>query len=236
MFLFSIILVVLTLAYFLLGVLGQRVACDPLRDPADSELVDLVNKLVNFKEALGVDVNVTSVIVECNKGESIYNVLRLEDKFDLKQIEDIWTRYKIDEQLEELKDQLTNAHGLNTIELLSQASKEALEKLRQAKFSEIPFEKYVDEMKRNFTNVDLEDIQVRLAELLKLAESNEQLNPIYNELRLNELHFRTYQEKIVIPMKEKAKQVIVSIGRQDFFLYSFNVYHYFFLPHKIFLA
>jgi prominin 1 len=63
-FLFSAVLMVITLVHFLLGVVAERAVCEPLQSPNDNQLLALVDKMVRLDKFFNseVEINVSSII------------------------------------------------------------------------------------------------------------------------------------------------------------------------------
>lgn len=139
MFLFAIVLVVLTTAYFLLGIASLRALCDPLRNPDSSNFVAFVDDLIKFN-----DVNVTSVLTDCRANQSVYKVLNLKTQFDLNKVRNFWEEYHIDDAIGELENLIS--YDFSNIELLSEKAEESLTELIKVKISDIPLDKFVEEV------------------------------------------------------------------------------------------
>lgn len=58
--------------------------------------------------------------------------------------------------------------------------------------------------------MSLDEISKRLAELVVKIEDQAGLDDVKAELKLSILHINTYDEKLLLPMKELANKVIVS--------------------------
>jgi hypothetical protein len=63
-FLFSAVLMVVTLVHFLLGVIAERAVCEPLQSPNNNQLLALVDKMVRLDKFFDsdVEINVSSII------------------------------------------------------------------------------------------------------------------------------------------------------------------------------
>jgi hypothetical protein len=63
-FLFSAVVMVVTLVHFLLGVIAERVVCEPLQSPSNNQLLALVDKMVRLDKFFKseVEINVSSII------------------------------------------------------------------------------------------------------------------------------------------------------------------------------
>jgi hypothetical protein len=63
-FLFSAVLMLITLVHFLLGVVAERAVCEPLQSPNNNQLLTLVDKMVRLDKFFDseVEINVSSII------------------------------------------------------------------------------------------------------------------------------------------------------------------------------
>lgn len=63
-FLFSAVLMVVTLAHFLLGIIVERAMCEPLQNPNNNQLLTLIDKIVRLDKFFGyeAEINVSSII------------------------------------------------------------------------------------------------------------------------------------------------------------------------------
>jgi prominin 1 len=63
-FLFSAVLMVVTLVHFLLGVIAERAVCEPLESPSNNQFLELVDKMVRLDKYFGskMEINVSSII------------------------------------------------------------------------------------------------------------------------------------------------------------------------------
>jgi prominin 1 len=71
-FLFSAVLMVVTLAHFLLGVIAERAVCEPLQNPNNNQLLMLIDKMVSLDKFFEyeVEINVSSIIRYVSGGKT----------------------------------------------------------------------------------------------------------------------------------------------------------------------
>ena len=65
-------------------------------------------------------------------------------------------------------------------------------------------------MDENLTKIDLNVLIGQIDEALREIENDEQNLEVQNQLELSKMHLMTYQSRLVEPMTENAKQLIVS--------------------------
>lgn len=144
MFLFAIALSAITVVYFVVGVSSQRLICDPLRYPNESQLINLADQLVNFKELLNVDVNISTALKSCHQNQSIYNVLNLERQFNLEDVDTYLDKFDINKTLSDLMSKINT--DTTHIEIISDTAKAQLKSLVQSGISEIKYDKFIEEV------------------------------------------------------------------------------------------
>lgn len=142
MFLFGAIFAIVTIAFFLFGGLSQRAICDTLQYPEDSNIIGVVDKLINLKE-YKISTNIATIIKQCHKNESIYNVLGLKELFDLSELENFVERYKIEDILNDMKGKITFNQ---TIQFLTANELDKLETLMDSGISDINYDKFIEEV------------------------------------------------------------------------------------------
>ncbi|KAG5889896.1 hypothetical protein JTB14_032795 [Gonioctena quinquepunctata] len=92
-------------------------------------------------------------------------------------------------------------------EILSVSNEEILRNLSNFDPS-INFDQFQEELKQNFTNLSLKEISSTLQKLVDEIQNIPGLQDVRREVTLSILHINTYDEKLLSPMKEKAKEVI----------------------------
>jgi prominin 1 len=94
-FLLTSVIIVITLAHFLVGLVVRRAVCDPLKNPGDDQLFGYVDKFINLNEYLNptnfnrnsrigrnrelvnadnTPLTISQVIESCHANETIYKV------------------------------------------------------------------------------------------------------------------------------------------------------------------
>lgn len=207
MFLFAIILVVVTIVHFFLGILAQRLICDSFRHPNSSQVIKLVDEVMNLKDSLGLDIDIYGVLNSCNKNLSIYNVFKLESLFDINEVMTYLDKFEINQTLADLTKQI-NAN--TSIDILSTDAEIQLRQLVDSGIADISYDKFIDEYATNFTTIDLDFLASKLDELVKIVQDKvPSLSDLHAELIQSAKNLRTYQKLYVVPMKMGAKESTV---------------------------
>lgn len=144
MFLFSAVFVIVTFAYFAIGTLSQRAICDTLQHPEESNLIDVVDKLLNLKQ-FNVDANVSTILQKCHKNHSIYNVLDLKKTFNLDDIQNFTQHYDIEGILDDLQNAIESQVETH-VQFLDPIGIAKLEELKNSGISDIKYDKFINEV------------------------------------------------------------------------------------------
>jgi prominin 1 len=94
-FLLTSVIIIVTLAHFLVGLVVRRGVCDPLKNPGDDQFFGYIDKFINLNEYLNptnfnrnsrisrnrqlvntdnTPLTISQVIEACHANETIYNV------------------------------------------------------------------------------------------------------------------------------------------------------------------
>ncbi|KAK5641503.1 hypothetical protein RI129_010050 [Pyrocoelia pectoralis] len=207
MFLFAIILVVVTIVHFFLGILAQRLICDSFRHPNTSQVVKLVDEVMNLKGSLGLDVDINWVLNSCNKNLSIYNVFKLQNLFDINEVITYLDKFEINQTLADLTEQI-NAN--TSVDILNDKAEAHLKKLVSSGIADIKYDKFIDEYATNFTTIDLDFLASKLDELVKIVQDKVPSQPnLPADLIESAKNLRAYQKLYVVPMTMGAKESTV---------------------------
>lgn len=110
MFFFSFILMLITLVYFLSGMVVQRVICDTMRDPKDNRVFSMIDDVLKTNET--VSTNLSSMIMECHRNKTVYNVLKLETKLNMSDIPSYMEKYNIREEIDKFQNSLNTSFNV----------------------------------------------------------------------------------------------------------------------------
>ncbi|XP_044252661.1 prominin-like protein isoform X2 [Tribolium madens] len=204
MFLAGFVIAIVVLALFMVGVVTQRVVCDPMRDPANSQIFDLIDSL-NFSD-YGINITVSEALEKCYQNKSIYEVANLADKFNLAEVKNYLNSFGINQTLAGLD--IGSLDLLNDFKLLSDDDKKLLESFADSGFAEINFDEFKDLLSTNFTTVNLTDLANEVGDLIKQLEPKPEAADLVEGLQVSKMNIEMYEEKIVEPMIKNASAVI----------------------------
>lgn len=143
MFLSAFFLAAVTIVYFLIGVLSQRMVCESFRNPNESQLLKVADSLLNLNKTAGVDARISEILTNCHKNQSIYNVLKLKNVFDISKVDDYLEEYNIKKQLDALAETINvdfeGVEILNTdaINNLTELGKSGIDNIEFGRFTNV---------------------------------------------------------------------------------------------------
>jgi len=158
-FLFSFILLVLTTAHFIVGAAMEKMICETITSPEQSDLFSELDRMYfqpKLQQHLGhaEGVSAAGLIASCHGNDTIYNILHLEQKYNLSQFTDWRTNYGIGAYIENLKNKI-QLRDLADITLLSPETSRDLEELAKSKISDMNFTRFTDLIEDQIVNIDL---------------------------------------------------------------------------------
>lgn len=221
MFLTISALLIICLGLFIAGVVMRRGVCDPLRNPEQDQIMTSyldnfvdVNKFMfpkGRKVPLQMEDNVeaemeplrlSEIIGKCHRNNSIFKVFGIEKHINISQIEQFPKIFEIDKKLNELASTVTIG---STIKILSNSARHEILELAKSELNNFQAYKYVDNLTQNITHFNL----ISLADRLKTASTRLSPNSeIRNKIELQELHLRTYQNRLVDPLLNGTNRLL----------------------------
>ncbi|KAJ9580215.1 hypothetical protein L9F63_004158, partial [Diploptera punctata] len=166
MFLFSAVLMLATLAHFVVGIVAERAVCEPLQNPHDNQLLQLLDDVVRLDKLFvaegskqQVDITVSSIIKSCHANGSIYNVLQVANLVNISEVSDYKSRFDIESKINQLKTQID--FGGN-VTILTEDAKYELQSLARSNITHINFTIFADVLNKSIVNIDLETLANQL--------------------------------------------------------------------------
>ncbi|KAG7210464.1 hypothetical protein KM043_011990 [Ampulex compressa] len=206
-FLLTSVLMVITVAHMVTGVLAQRGICEPLKNPKDNRMFELVDELVQIKKILypknpNADINMSYIVTHCHLDESLYTVLRLENLFDVNTLRDYAGRYDINNTIQQLRRKINLSPG---VVILKDSARSKLNDLAQSGLSDIKFYQYAEFLADNITNINLEHLAKQLHEVAAKLPSDEE--DIRQSLLKNAHDLERNHRELVVPMAMLSEQL-----------------------------
>ncbi|XP_076234166.1 prominin-like protein isoform X2 [Calliopsis andreniformis] len=206
-FLLTSVLMVITVAHMVTGVLVQRAVCEPLKKPQDNRMFALVDEIVQIKRILypdnpNADVNMSYILSHCHLNESLYKVLKLENLLNETTLREYVGRYDINNTIQQLRRKINLSPG---VVILTDSAKSKLNDLAQSGLSDIKFYQYAEILADNITNINLEHLARQLRDVAtKLPEGQEDIRV---SLEKNAHDLEHYHRDLVMPMAMLSEQL-----------------------------
>ncbi|XP_053685565.1 prominin-like protein isoform X2 [Sabethes cyaneus] len=221
---FSVILA-FTLVSFLVGSVARRGVCDSLKHPKESQIIDYVDTYLNInkyyeqirsqnarsKWKLPQDTNrqvdpirIVELIESCKANNTVYQVLKLSNFYDIHDIRQFPEDYGIIRELNALKEKIE----IGTVTILDAEAERDVQYLRDSRLNDFASYKFVDHLTQNITQNNLNDIANKLRKVAEDIPSNKDLNDIKVNLKNQALHLSSYQSNLVDPMLRYTNELI----------------------------
>ncbi|XP_029672117.1 prominin-like protein isoform X6 [Formica exsecta] len=206
-FLLTSVLMVITVVHMITGVMAQRGICEPLKNPKDNRMFELVDDLVQIKRILypkypNANINMSYIVTKCHENETLYNVLNLKNVFDVESLRDYAGRYDINDTIQQLRRKISLSPG---VVILKDSARSKLNDLAQSGLSDIKFYQYAELLAENITNINLEHLAKQLREVsAKLPEGQEEIRL---SLEKNAHDLEHYHRDLVMPMATLSEQL-----------------------------
>ncbi|XP_014235314.1 prominin-like protein isoform X2 [Trichogramma pretiosum] len=206
-FLLTSVLLVVTIAHMVTGILAERVVCEPLKHPEDNHVFELLDRFVNVKQMLypknvNADIDIAHMVTACHKNETIYKVLKLQYIVDVESLRGFIDRYDINQTIHQLEQKISLSHDYR---IISEAAREKLNALAQSGLSDIKFYQFTDNLKDNITSINLEQLAGKLREVaLKLPNGYDEVK---EDLLKNAYDLEGYHRDIVVPMSNLSNRL-----------------------------
>lgn len=220
---FSVILVV-TLVSFLAGSVFRRGVCDSLRNPRESQVIDYIDTYFNINKHYeqirtqsarskwklqgsnrAIDpIRIAEVIESCSGNNTIYEVLKLSNFYDIQEIRQFPEDYGIIRELNALKEKIQ----IEQVTILSDQAKADIEILRDSRLNDFEAYKFIDHLTQEITQSNLNDIANRLREVANKVPPGKEMNDIKVNLKNQALHLSSYQSNLVEPMLRYTNELV----------------------------
>lgn len=222
-FLFSCTLLVLTTAHFLLGAALEKVVCESLRSPANSDVFNQldqqflqlkITQMLRPTTSQGkIQQSAAGVIAGCHANDTIYNILQLDTVHNISRLADWRAQYGIGEYIENLRHKI-QLDQLATITLLSPDTAADLEELARSKISDMDFSKITDILENEITKIDLESFIERLTTLKNQVYAFDSTRSIAPKLE-NEALWLGTMNKVMGQMKDTVMNLKNTVGELE---------------------
>ncbi|XP_014605355.1 PREDICTED: prominin-like protein isoform X9 [Polistes canadensis] len=206
-FLLTSVLMVITVVHMITGVLAQRGICEPLKNPKDNRMFKLVDEIVQIRKIFdpknpNFDINMSYIITKCHANETLYNVLKLNNLFDVDTLRNYAGRYDINNTIQQLRRKINLSPG---VVILKESARSKLNDLAQSGLSDIKFYQYAELLADNITNINLEHLASKLRDVSTKLSSNQE--NIKDSLLKNAHDLEHYHRDLVVPMATLSEKL-----------------------------
>jgi len=223
-FLFSVVLLSVTTIQFLLGSTVDKVACNALMRPNDSEIFHLVDKEIIqplMREKLEhqssgqtnpkissptlnalQDMSLSNVISSCHLNKTIYQILQMDSIYNVEELRDWKTTYNVGNYLSNLRSKI-RSDDIRNIQILSPQAQKNLEELAKSKISDLNFTQYTTLIQEQITSIELGSFIGRLNQIKDRLPPSSQASTLI----ANEALYLKGMEALVVEMKLATKQL-----------------------------
>ncbi|GAB0098286.1 prominin-like protein [Sergentomyia squamirostris] len=213
------------LVLFLVGLVAHRGVCVSLKNPADDQVFNYVDQLIDLNRVLypsssrnrGKSVKlrqyqreetpfrISQVIEACHGNRAAYDVLQLKNFKDIQEIREYPEKYNIDGLLDEL---IRSIDIRSNLQILTPEAQEEIEKLATSELNNFPAHKFEQHLSDDITTTNLTELAIKLEDTAAKIPNTQEMNDIRSSLKNEALHLRTYQTNLVTPMTEAKDEIL----------------------------
>lgn len=210
MFLFSTVLMLVTLANFVIGIILQRAGCDTLQNPADSQMFAIIDKHVDIARMFpsnSSNITLSSVVMSCHMNESLFGVLRVLDSVNIEEIKNFSEKFQIEKKITDLKDSIKI--NLN-FDILDEGTKKDLQKLKDSPLNTINFTAFSSVLGDQIVEANVMELAKTLNETADNLSKNtgSVIKNIQASLREYSAQLVNLQNTLINTMSEQVKDLI----------------------------
>ena len=218
-FLFSCVLLIMATAQFLVGSTADKVVCEAVKHPDRSALFAVVDerfvkpmlvkrKPSQYNSADWSHLSLIELINKCHQNMTLYQILRVENIYDVNELRDWRQDYGIQDFIENLKRKI-ELNDLQRIQILSPEAERELQELAESQISDLNFAQYTKLLEEKITAVDLNTFTARLR-TVKDRLSSRQLRAVGAAIE-NEALFLDQMQRVVMDMKVAMRELVQSV-------------------------
>lgn len=148
---------------------------------------------------------ISHAITSCQENQTIYEVLRIHNRIDMQEINDIPAQYKINTTLKNLVNGID--FNNNDIQILSAEDKTRILELGESSLKSYDSSQFIDNLNDTITKHSLVEIADQLRSTARKITTDD-MKDVQVSLRNQALHLETYEQNLVIPMKNQSLQLI----------------------------
>lgn len=148
---------------------------------------------------------ISHIIAACQANQTIYEVLRIHNHIDIHEINEYPSQYKINQTLQNLVNGID--FDDSNIQILTPTDKQRILDLGESALKNFDSGQFVDNLNDTITKHSLTEIANQLRETAEKITSDD-MKDVQASLRNQALHLETYDQNLVIPMKNQSAELI----------------------------
>jgi len=188
MFLSWAALMVVTVFYFMTGVLADRAVCYTMRHP-HSRLFQLIDQQMPLRvyPSPAPPLKLSNIVRKCHHNETLYSVLELKHLVDISKYPSLPEEFGINQQIEELTGRIRLD---NHVDILTPSAKQQLIRLANSPLNQFNLTIYTSVLNEKITSIDLMALAKAITETAnKLPQSQIKIkNSLIFQASYLELH------------------------------------------------
>ena len=220
-FLFSFVLLIITTAQFLVGSTVDKVGCQALQRPNDSDVFQLLDerfiqplidqqrpKVTSSDAEAQWSMSVSQLVSNCHDNMTLYNLLDVGSIYNVENLRRWRSEYGIGDFVENLKRKI-RLDDLKGIQILSPEAERELQELAESEISDLNFGQYTDLLEEKITAINLATFTSRLRQVRERLTRNQArlVGPAID----NEALFLDQMQRVVMDMKLAVKDLVNSV-------------------------
>lgn len=214
------------LVHFLVGLIGHRVTCVAAKDPTNDSVFQYIDKFFDpysvesvrklqtrrkvTKKQSSISVKLSEIIAECHLNHSSYKVFHLEKLFNISEIKDYPRRYKFEELLEQIGN---NMKISQKVVILDEPTTREIRRMAQSRLGDFDIDKFRDNLNDEITKYNLTEVSIKLAETAQKIPN--QLSGLRDKLHHQAVQLRLYDNHMVRPMVDSINEILTTTSNLD---------------------
>ena len=216
-FLFSLVLLALTTALFLIGSSAEKVACEALHHPDNSELFKVLDRkfiqpFIQRKYSTASSdhnevLSLRHIMSNCHHNQTLYNLLNLKSIYNVEELKDWKNDYGIGDDISSLKNKIRLDDNLRGIEILTPQAKKDLLHLAHSEISELKVAQYTKLMQEQITQLDLDIFVQKLKRVRDNLPLGTKTGRDVRATIENQIGFLEQMQKLVVQLQMGIRQL-----------------------------
>lgn len=214
---------------FIAGVVLRRGGCDPLRNPENDQIIkSYLDNLIDLntifyppsqsksktrngaaqpiaQQPIPRDpFRVSDIVVACHRNESIYNVLKLENIFNISEVLNYPNEFGIYTKLNNLKNELKIDVSF---QILDAQTRREIQSLSKSQLNKFDSDKFTDNLVAEITKYNLKNLATTLRNTANKILPNGNMKEIKSSLNNQAIFLDSLQAELVDPMKQGTDEL-----------------------------